>query len=141
MSDNYEDIINLPHHVSSTHPHMSVSDRAAQFAPFAALTGYGDVIKETARQTDTEPELSDDEKEKLNDKLVLICSSPGEKAEITIVYFIRDERKAGGAYHTACGRIRRINSDEGKLILEDGAQIDLESIVDISFERNETEKS
>ncbi len=81
MSDNYEDIINLPHHVSSTHPHMSVSDRAAQFAPFAALTGYGDVIKETARQTDTEPELSDDEKEKLNDKLVLICSSPGEKAE------------------------------------------------------------
>ena len=69
----YGDIIRLPHHVSSVHPHMPVSDRAAQFAPFAALTGYGDVIKETARQTDARPELSEDEKEALDYKIQLAC--------------------------------------------------------------------
>ena len=75
---NYEDIIGLPHHVSQRHPHMPVSDRAAQFAPFAALTGYGDVIKETARQTEERPELSEDEMEILNYKLRLSWSKTGD---------------------------------------------------------------
>ena len=91
----YGDIIRLPHHVSSVHPHMPVSDRAAQFAPFAALTGYGDVIKETARQTDARPELSEDEKEALDYKIQLACGLPGDKPEITITYFVPDEKKSG----------------------------------------------
>lgn len=129
----YGDILHLPHHVSSVHPHMPVSDRAAQFAPFAALTGYGDVIKETARQTDEGPDLSEDEKQELNYKIQLACALPGEKPEIVLTYFIQDEKKSGGAYHTARGKIRRIDPDAGQIILEDGLRIRLDCVVDIEF--------
>ena len=129
----YGDIIHLPHHVSSVHPHMPVSDRAAQFAPFAALTGYGDVIKETARQTDEGPDLSEDEKQELNYKIQLACALPGEKQEIVLTYFVQDEKKSGGAYHTARGKIRRIDPDAGQIILEDGLRIRLDCVVDIEF--------
>lgn len=129
----YGDIIHLPHHVSSVHPHMPVSDRAAQFAPFAALTGYGDVIKETARQTDEGPDLSEDEKQELNYKIQLACALPGEKPEIVLTYFVQDEKKSGGAYHTARGKIRRIDPDAGQIILEDGLRIPLDCVVDIEF--------
>ena len=93
---NYEDIINLPHHVSPIHPPMPLSDRAAQFAPFAALTGYGEVIKETARQTDRKPELTEEEKQELDYKLQMAVSLPGEKPAVTITYFVPDKKKAGG---------------------------------------------
>lgn len=129
----YGDIIHLPHHVSSVHPHMPVSDRAAQFAPFAALTGYGDVIKETARQTDEGPDLSEDEKQELNYKIQLACALSGEKPEIVLTYFVQDEKKSGGAYHTARGKIRRIDPDAGQIILEDGLRIRLDCVVDIEF--------
>ena len=129
----YGDIIHLPHHVSSVHPHMPVSDRAAQFTPFAALTGYGDVIKETARQTDEGPDLSEDEKQELNYKIQLACALPGEKPEIVLTYFVQDEKKSGGAYHTARGKIRRIDPDAGQIILEDGGRIRLDCVVDIEF--------
>ena len=129
----YGDIIHLPHHVSSVHPHMPVSDRAAQFAPFAALTGYGDVIKETARQTDERPDLSEDEKQELNYKIQLACALPGEKPEIVLTYFVQDEKKSGGACHTARGKIRRIDPDAGQIILEDGLRIRLDCVVDIEF--------
>lgn len=129
----YGDIIHLPHHVSSVHPHMPVSDRAAQFAPFAALTGYGEVIKETARQTDERPDLSEDEKQELNYKIQLACALPGEKPEIVLTYFVQDEKKSGGAYHTARGKIRRIDPDAGQIILEDGLRIRLDCVVDIEF--------
>ena len=129
----YGDIIHLPHHVSSVHPHMPVSDRAAQFAPFAALTGYGEVIKETARLTDEEPDLSEDEKQELNYKIQLACALPGEKPEIVLTYFVQDEKKSGGAYHTARGKIRRIDPDAGQIILEDGMRIRLDCVVDIEF--------
>lgn len=129
----YGDIIHLPHHVSSVHPHMPVSDRAAQFAPFAALTGYGEVIKETARQTDERPDLSEDEKQELNYKIQLACALPGEKPEIVLTYFVQDEKKSGGAYHTARGKIRRIDPDAGQIILEDGGRIRLDCVVDIEF--------
>lgn len=129
----YGDIIHLPHHVSSVHPHMPVSDRAAQFAPFAALTGYGDVIKETARQTDEGPDLSEDEKQELNYKIQLACALPGEKPEIVLTYFVQDEKKSGGAYHTARGKIRRIDPDAGQIILEDRLRIRLDCVVDIEF--------
>jgi len=129
----YGDIIHLPHHVSSVHPHMPVSDRAAQFAPFAALTGYGDVIKETARLTDEEPDLSEDEKQELNYKIQLACALPGEKPEIVLTYFVQDDKKSGGACHTARGKIRRIDPDAGQIILEDGLRIPLDCVVDIEF--------
>ena len=129
----YGDIIHLPHHVSSVHPHMPVSDRAAQFAPFAALTGYGDVIKETARQTDERPDLSEDEKQELNYKIQLACALPGEKSEIVLTYFVPDRKKSGGACHTARGKIRRIDPDAGQIILEDGMRIRLDCVVDIEF--------
>ena len=129
----YGDIIHLPHHVSSVHPHMPVSDRAAQFAPFAALTGYGDVIKETARQTDEGPDLSEGEKQELNYKIQLACALPGEKPEIVLTYFVQDEKKSGGACHTARGKIRRIDPDAGQIILEDGLRIRLDCVVDIEF--------
>lgn len=85
---NYEDIINLPHHISRAHPPMPLSGRAAQFAPFAALTGYGEVIKETARQTERKPELSEDEKQALNYKLQRAVNAPGEKPIVTVIYFL-----------------------------------------------------
>lgn len=129
----YEDIIHLPHHVSAVHPHMPVSDRAAQFAPFAALTGYGGVIKETARHTDTRPELSEDEKEILDHKIRIACGFPGERPEVMVTYFVPDEKKSGGAYHTAGGRIRRVDPDAGQLIMENGTQIDPDCVVDICF--------
>ena len=129
----YGDIIHLPHHVSSVHPHMPVSDRAAQFAPFAALTGYGEVIKETARQTDERPDLSEDEKQELNYKIQLACALSGEKPEIVLTYFVQDEKKSGGACHTARGKIRRIDPDAGQIILEDGMRIRLDCVVDIEF--------
>ena len=129
----YGDITHPPHHVSSVQPHMPVSDRAAQFAPFAALTGYGDVIKETARQTDEGPDLSEDEKQELNYKIQLACALPGEKPEIVLTYFVQDEKKSGGAYHTARGKIRRIDPDAGQIILEDGLRIRLDCVVDIEF--------
>ena len=115
---NYDDIINLPHHVSERHPHMSVSDRAAQFAPFAALTGYGDVIKETARLTETRPELSEDEKARMDQTLRAVLNAQGENAGIVVTYFVPDARKSGGAYRRAAGKLRRVDEAEDTLILE-----------------------
>ena len=127
----YEDIINLPHHVSAVHPPMPLSDRAAQFAPFAALTGYGEVIKETARQTDRKPELTEDEKQALDYKLQMAVSLPREKPVVTVTYFVPDGKKAGGSCHRIRGKIRKTDTDSGKLIMENGEQIELDLVVDI----------
>ena len=115
---NYDDIINLPHHVSERHPHMPVSDRAAQFAPFAALTGYGDVIRETARLTEARPELSEDERAEMDQTLRAVLNTQGKNAEIVVTYFAPDARKSGGAYRKAAGKIRRVDEAEDVLILE-----------------------
>ena len=128
---NYEDIINLPHHISRAHPPMPLSGRAAQFAPFAALTGYGEVIKETARQTERKPELSEDEKQALNYKLQRAVNAPGEKPIVTVIYFLPDQKKTGGAYFEAFGRIRKADGDSGMLIMEEGRKIELDQLVDI----------
>lgn len=129
---NYEDIINLPRHVSPIHAPMPLSDRAAQFAPFAALTGYGEVIKETARQTDRKPELTEEEKQELDYKLQIAVSLPGEKPTVTITYFVPDKKKAGGTCHRVQGRIRKADTDRGKLIMDRGEEIELEMVVDIT---------
>ena len=124
----YEDIVDLPRHVSRTRPQMSMEARAAQFAPFAALTGYGDAVAETARLTEEEIELSDSAAEELDRKIR--GAMTGGRA-VTIKYFVRDERKAGGEYGSATGRIRK--AVQGELLLEDGCRIRAADIADISI--------
>lgn len=119
----YDDIIHLPHPISRRHPQMPISDRAAQFLPFAALTGYGDVIQETARTTDRKPELSEDEKAALEYKLRAALSFPGEKPVISITYFVSDERKSGGTFQTISGQIKKIEENRQTLVLTDGTRI------------------
>lgn len=127
----YEDIIHFPHHRSPNRPHMPAADRAAQFAPFAALTGYGEVIKETARRTDAAPELTEDERERLDQKLRSFLNMPGGPPELLITHFVPDEKKAGGEYRRTAGRIRRIEEAGGDILMTDGIRIRKDFVVDI----------
>lgn len=127
----YDDIIDLPHHVSLSRPHMERPDRAAQFSPFAALTGYESAVKETARLTEQRVELDENEREALDKKQAMLAARLGEPPEITVTYFVADERKEGGSYVTARGRVKKIQSYEGMLIFEDGERILVEDIVDM----------
>ena len=115
----YADIIDLPHHQSPTRPHMSLYDRAAQFAPFAALTGYDDMIVEEARETDTRVELEGWELEHLNQKLTLIADvlEDGNKPRLTFTVFVPDERKAGGKYVEVTDTVKRIDAAARKVVL------------------------
>ena len=131
LTNAYEDIIHFPHHMSPNRPHMPAADRAAQFAPFAALTGYGDVIKETARRTDAAPELTEDERERLDQKLRSLLDMPDGPPELLITYFVPDEKKAGGEYRRVSGRIRRIEEVSGHILMEDGIRIRKDFVVDI----------
>lgn len=129
----YDDIINLPHHVSRKHPQMSIHDRAAQFAPFAALTGHGEAIAETARLTDRKIELDDYERLKLDEKLLILQEHIMEMPEISVTYFCPDEKKEGGKYVTVTKALRKINEMERTLLMEDGMQIRIEDILEVSF--------
>lgn len=113
----YDDIINLPRHVSTTHPHMSVYDRAAQFAPFAALTGYDAAIDETARLTDRQYDLDNDELAELELKLNQLQYMIQDKPKIAVTYFEADDRKSGGRYITVTGNLDRIDTFLGALML------------------------
>ncbi len=128
----YEDIINLPHHVSKTHPQMPLYDRAAQFSPFAALTGYEDAIRETARLTETLVQLSEDKKQELDEKLQQLISEKDRTEPVTITFFQPDKRKEGGSYRTVTGQIRKFDMYKRKLFLKDGMEIELEKIVEIN---------
>ena len=124
----YDDIINLPHHVSNKHPHMAPIDRAAQFSPFAALTGHDEAIKETARLTDERMELDENRKELLDARLQLLREHLGEKPTVTFTFFEPDERKSGGAYVTVTGSVKKIEEYENKIILEEGVVILIDEI-------------
>lgn len=132
MSHDYSDIINLPHHVSATRPHMSMHDRAAQFSPFAALTGYDAAVKETARLTDQRAELDDDMKEKLSERINLLQENLAAAPAVEITYFIPDERKEGGAYSTATGTIKKIDEFQRIIVLTDGTDIPIDEITEIN---------
>ena len=125
--EKYRDIINLPHHVSSTRPQMSMLNRAAQFSPFAALTGYDDAIEETARLTDSRIELTEAEEDEISRKLSHL--KRGDIAELT--WFVPDKRKAGGRYNTERMVIRQVVAVEGKVILMDGRSLDIKDIIDV----------
>lgn len=128
MSENYDDILHLPHPTSKTHPRMSRHDRAAQFSPFAALTGYEDVVNETARLTDSRSELTDDEKAMLDERLRLAVEL---NSEVTVTWFRPDSKKSGGSYVTTTGQIKKTDQISGLLMMEDGTKIPIEEITDI----------
>lgn len=119
MKHPYDDIIDLPHHVSERHPQMSMYNRAAQFAPFAALTGHNAAITEAARLTEAEQELSESDAEVLNRKLAYL-QSLDEKPTISVTYFVPDDKKEGGSYHTATGIVKSVEPDKGVSQFEDG---------------------
>ena len=127
----YDDIINMPHHVSDKHPRMPLIDRAAQFSSFAALTGHDDAIEETARLTDKKIELDENTKELLDMRLMMIREHMAEKPKVTFTYFEPDDKKSGGAYVDVTGIVKKINDFEHKIILCDGIEILIDNIVDI----------
>lgn len=129
----YDDIINLPHHVSSTRPHMSIEERAAQFSPFAALTGHEDAIKETARQTEREIVLDENELEILDEKLKAILSDKSDNKNIKVVYYVPDENKNGGKYVECSGRVKKMDEYRHVLVMEDGTEINVGRIADIQY--------
>lgn len=127
----YDDIINLPHHVSSTHPHMPMPDRAAQFMPFRALTGYEDAVRETARITEDRAELTEDEKALLDLRLQELADRITEHPKVTLTYFQPDQKKSGGAYVTVTGPLKRMDRHEGVLVLAGGERIAIEQLLTI----------
>ncbi len=126
--DKYDDIIDLPHHKSKRHPHMSLHDRAAQFSPFAALSGYEDAVNETARLTEEWIELDEHEKEKLDRRLALISEKLSQLPLVEITYFKPDEKKYGGAYVTVSGSVRKIDTFEGIIYMSDGTMIHVDAL-------------
>ena len=129
--EEYADIIDLPYRKSEKRRHMSLYNRAAQFAPFAALTGYGDAVKEVARYTEKEIDLSEDEADQMDRKLMLLLSKNSNKPDITFYYFKPDEKKTGGSFHSLTGKIKKIDFVKKELYLEDGHRILLQNILDM----------
>ena len=130
MND-YEEFINLPHHQSNTRPHMSLHDRAAQFAPFAALTGYDDAVKEARRLTDGKPELDENQLTELDQMLTELTKRISEPPEIIITYFEPDNKKDGGAYITFIGRLKKIDNYKRIFVFEDGREIQICNIINM----------
>ena len=133
MNGKYDEIMGLPHHVSKTRPQMPMLDRAAQFAPFAALTGYDSAIKETGRLTDERIELDEEALTALNRKYQLLIEALDDAPEVTITYFQPDERKAGGQYVSATGTVKKVDTFGRRILLQDGTRIPLDSIFDLRF--------
>ena len=130
----YDDIINLEHHISKTHKQMSMQNRAAQFAPFAALTGYEEAVKETARFTEQKIELDEKLNNILDEKLRLIQSQIKNMPEITVTYFVPDDKKRGGKYQKITGKIKKIDDYNKFIIFTDGKFISIKDIINISGE-------
>ena len=133
MNNRYDEIMGLPHHVSKTRPQMPLSDREAQFAPFAALTGYDSAIKETGRLTNERIELDEEALTALNRKYQLLIEALDDTPEVTIIYFQPDERKAGGQYVSATGTVKKVDTFGRRILLQDGTRIPLDSVYDLRF--------
>lgn len=134
MSGPYDDIINLPHHVSKKRPRMPRADRAAQFAPFSALAGYGAALVETARLTDRRIELEEDDRTALDRKQQKLMDRIGEKPKIAVTWFMPDARKEGGQYITTVGRLKRIDEARRVMVLVDRTEIPLDDVFNIESE-------
>ena len=131
MKGRYDDIINLPHHVSATRPQMSMMDRAAQFSPFAALTGYDAAIKETGRLTDEKIEIDAEALNVLNMKFQILIDRLAEEPEVTFIYFKPDERKDGGAYIDVTGIVKKVDKFERLIVMQSGTKIVMDDILNI----------
>lgn len=131
MRSKYDDIIHLPHHVSKTRPRMAIIDRAAQFSPFAALTGYEMAVKETARLTDRRVELDEYMKDAISYKMQIIEERLEENHEIAITYFRPDPKKDGGAYVTAIGEVKKIDHYKSIMVMNDNTLIPFGEIISI----------
>lgn len=140
MNDNntknncYDDIISLSHHVSTAHPHMPLINRAAQFSPFAALTGHNEAIKEAGRQTKEKKELDENAKNILNGKLQFLLEKTAEEPVVKITYFQPDSKKNGGSYLDSIGSIKKINPYRRMIIMCDGREIPIDNISEIQGE-------
>ncbi len=134
MSGKYDDIINLPYPVSTKHPPMPISDRAAQFSPFAALTGYDAEIKEAARLTSERVDLTEDATYLLNEKLRLLMDAISDCPTVTITHFLPDKRKNGGAYVLSTGTVKKFDDYEHTIIMTDGKKISTQEILDIEWQ-------
>ena len=128
----YDDIINLPHHISKKHPQMSLYARSAQFAPFAALTGFEEAVKETARETNGRIDIEDELKSILDGKLQIILEQIKNHPEISITYFIADSKKNGGEYVTVTGLVKKVDLYNQYIYLIDNTEIPINEIIDIS---------
>lgn len=130
----YEDIIYLPHHVSDKRKAMSLYNRASQFAPFSALTGYNEKIRETARITSKKIILDEGRKTILNDKLLIISKHIKEKPKVTITYFVPDKKKSGGEYKTLTSNVKVVDDVYKQIILKNGAKIFNDDIINITID-------
>lgn len=130
----YDEIIDLPHHVSKTRPQMPMSDRAAQFSPFAALAGYGSAIRETGRLTNEKIELDGESLAALNVRYQMLMDALAEGPEVRITYFKPDEKKAGGAYVTRTGAVRKIDDFEQMITMQDGTRIPMGDVLSLEGE-------
>lgn len=128
----YDDIINLPHPVSKKHPQMSLEARSAQFAPFASLTGYDEVIRETARLTNERIDIDESIKTNLDWKLQMIEEQLSNQLVITFTYFVPDLKKKGGKYVTVTGVVKKIDEYKHLVILEDKTEIPITELIEIS---------
>lgn len=128
-TNSYDDIIDLPHHTSTKHPRMTMRQRAAQFAPFAALTGYGAAVNETARLTEQAVSLDEDTLILLDERLHTLLMHPDEKPVVTVTCFVPDERKDGGRYVEMTGVIKRYDEYEQSIALDDGSIVKVKNIV------------
>ena len=124
----YEDIVNLPRHISKVHPQATMADRAARFSPFAAISGYEDMVKEAARVTEERIDITDATKELLNEKLNMIIEFLDEEPEVTITYFEPDKKNDGGAYISITGTVKRIDEYERIVLMSDDKKIRIDEI-------------
>ncbi len=129
----YSGIINLPHHISKIRAPMSLRDRAAQFSPFAALSGHDEALQETARLTDAKTELDEYEKQRINEKIQIIMKRLPENKEIKISFFVSDGKKSGGVYITRKVKIKKIDTFNREIITTDGTVISVNDIYDIDI--------
>ena len=134
LASKYEEIMKHPHHVSKTRPQMPMSDRAAQFAPFAALTGYDSAIKETGRLTDEKIELDEEALTALDMKYQILMDAFDDAPEVTITFFQPDVRKAGGKYLTVTGAVKKVDDFERRITMQDGAKIPMDEVLSIDGE-------
>ncbi len=131
-SHEYDDIIDLPHHVSAERPQMPMLDRAAQFSPFAALTGYDAAIEETARLTDAKRELSEGQKDAIGLQLAALGARLKSDPGVTVTYFESDSRKAGGAYRTVTGDVKKVDAYLCRLEMRSGLTIPFDDIISLA---------